>query len=126
MQLSVGPRSKSLKHSIDTNEVTGHDFLFPEFVVAFKEEEEWLGASPDGDIHVVKDGLCPFYDDGDKKYRLIHGRRFLGIMFQLPQAQGLMEIMDRRDWLDFLYCWTVNGSSLFRFHRDSVFWDDIK
>ncbi|KAH0913227.1 hypothetical protein HID58_036548 [Brassica napus] len=35
-----------------------------------------------------------------------------------------MEIVGR-DWLD-LYCWTVNGSSLFRIERDCVFWREMK
>lgn len=99
------------------NELTGHDFILPEFVVAIKEEKDWLGASPDGDNHVVKDGLCssgvlevkcPFCD-GDKRQAYPWKKI---PWYYVPQAQGLIEVMDR-DWLD-LYSWTVNGSNLFR------------
>ncbi|KAL2491578.1 Restriction endonuclease [Abeliophyllum distichum] len=45
-------------------------------------------------------------------------------LYYIPQAQGLMEILDR-DWMD-LYVWTVNGSSLFRLHRNVEYWDLLK
>ncbi|KAL0462732.1 UNVERIFIED_CONTAM: hypothetical protein Slati_0160800 [Sesamum latifolium] len=35
-----------------------------------------------------------------------------------------MEILDR-DWMD-MYVWTVNGSSLFRLHRDVEYWNILK
>ncbi|CAL9222616.1 unnamed protein product, partial [Arabidopsis halleri] len=109
----------------------GHDFLLPEFVTLEEEEEEedWLRASLDGYIHVVKYGLCssgvlevkcPFYD-GDKR-QAYPWKKIL--WYYVPQAQGLMESMDR-DWLA-LYCWTVNGNALFRIERDSVFWGDMR
>ncbi|ESQ35429.1 hypothetical protein EUTSA_v10008303mg [Eutrema salsugineum] len=112
--------------------ITGHYFLLPEFVALEEEDDDvnWLGASSDADILVVgKDGSCskgvlevkcPFYD-GDKTQACPWKKV---PWHYVPQAQGLMEIMDR-DWLD-LYCWTVNGSSLFRIERDSVFWGDMK
>ncbi|KFK36626.1 hypothetical protein AALP_AA4G148400 [Arabis alpina] len=115
---------KELEALTRYHQLTGHDFLLPEFVTF--EEEDWLGASPDGDIHVVNGSSCcssggvlevkcPFYDsDKTQAYP----------WKKVPQAQGLMEIMDR-DWLD-LYCWTVNGSSLFRIERDSLFWEDMR
>lgn len=111
------------------HELTGHVLHLPEFVTSEKEEEDWLGASPDGVIDVVKDGFCsegvlevkcPFYD-GDKTQAYPWKKV---PWHYVPQAQGLMEIMDR-DWLD-LYCWTVNGSSLFRIERDSAFWEDMR
>lgn len=98
--------------------LTGHDFVFPEFVT-LTEDENWLGASPDGDMYgLVSEGSkgmlevkCPYGEGYPWKKVPWH---------YVPQAQGLMEIVGR-DWLD-LYCWTVNGSSLFRIERDCVFW----
>ncbi|KAG2297875.1 hypothetical protein Bca52824_034347 [Brassica carinata] len=102
--------------------LTGHDFVFPEFVT-LTEDENWLGASPDGDMYgLVSEGSkgmlevkCPYGEGCPWKKVPWH---------YVPQAQGLMEIVGR-DWLD-LYCWTVNGSSLFRIERDSVFWGEMK
>ncbi|CAF2050903.1 unnamed protein product [Brassica rapa subsp. narinosa] len=102
--------------------LTGHDFVFPEFVT-LTEDENWLGASPDGDMYgLVSEGSkgmlevkCPYGEGYPWKKVPWH---------YVPQAQGLMEIVGR-DWLD-LYCWTVNGSSLFRIERDCVFWREMK
>ncbi|KAL0732851.1 hypothetical protein Bca4012_009061 [Brassica carinata] len=99
--------------------LTGHDFVFPEFVTC--EEQDWLGASPDGDMYglVKSNGMlevkCPY--GGGYPWKKVPWH-------YVPQAQGLMEIVGR-DWLD-LYCWTVNGSSLFRIERDSLFWGEMK
>ncbi|MCD7450794.1 hypothetical protein HAX54_008431 [Datura stramonium] len=38
--------------------------------------------------------------------------------YYMPQVQGQMEIMDR-DWVD-VYCWTPNGSTIFRVYRGGV------
>lgn len=117
------------------NELTGNEILMPEFVV-YKNgeniEENWLGASPDGLINVVKDGVtssgvlevkCPFFDgDNNNKSQAYPWKKVP--WHCVPQVQGLMEIVDT-DWLD-LYCWTRNGSSLFRVWRDSAFWEDMK
>ncbi|AEE29071.1 unnamed protein product [Arabidopsis thaliana] len=114
------------------NELTGNEILIPEFVVyknGESPEENWLGASPDGVINVVKDGVtscgvlevkCPFDNrDNSKVYP------WKKVPYNcVPQLQGLMEIVDT-DWLD-LYCWTRNGSSLFRVWRDTAFWEDMK
>ncbi|XP_023645652.1 uncharacterized protein LOC17900357 [Capsella rubella] len=111
------------------NELTGNDILMPEFVVYKKgetPEEDWLGASPDGMVNVVKDGVtsrgvlevkCPFYDGKAYPWKKVPWTC-------VPQLQGLMEIVDA-DWLDF-YCWTPRGSSLFRVWRDTAFWEDMK
>ncbi|KAL1220044.1 hypothetical protein V5N11_017653 [Cardamine amara subsp. amara] len=108
------------------NELTGNEILMPKFVVYKKGEnidEDWLGASPDGLINgVTSNGVlevkCPFYN----KSEMYPWKK---VPFScVPQLQGLMEIVDR-DWLD-LYCWTRNGSSLFRVWRDTEFWDDMK
>lgn len=111
------------------NELTGNEILMPEFVVYKKgenPEEDWLGASPDGVINVVKDGVtssgvlevkCPFYNGQVYPWKKVPWNC-------VPQLQGLMEIVDT-DWLD-LYCWTRNGSSLFRVWRDTAFWEEMK
>ncbi|CBI26436.3 unnamed protein product, partial [Vitis vinifera] len=64
--------------------------------------------------------MCPFFN-GDKSIASPWSRVPL---YCIPQAQGLMEIMDR-DWMDF-YVWTLNGSSLFRLYRDVEYWDVLK
>lgn len=115
------------------NELTGNEILMPEFVVyknGDNPEEDWLGASPDGLINVVKDGVassgvleikCPFHNNGDMSQMYPWKKVPWNCV---PQVQGLMEIVDT-DWLD-LYCFTRNGSSLFRVWRDTEFWEDMK
>ncbi|XP_010458845.1 PREDICTED: uncharacterized protein LOC104740040 [Camelina sativa] len=112
------------------NELTGNEILMPEFFVyknGESPEEDWLGASPDGVINVVKDGVtssgvlevkCPFYNG-----KVVYPWKKVPWNC-VPQLQGLMEIVDA-DWLD-LYCWTPKGSSLFRVWRDTVFWEDMR
>ncbi|CAH2037851.1 unnamed protein product [Thlaspi arvense] len=115
------------------NDLTGNEILIPGFVV-YKNgqdpEENWLGASPDGLINVVKDGVtstavlevkCPFHNGENKP--VSNPWKKVPWHF-VPQLQGLMEIVDT-DCLD-LYCWTRNGSSLFRVWRDAEFWEDMK
>ncbi|KAK4345898.1 hypothetical protein RND71_036074 [Anisodus tanguticus] len=41
--------------------------------------------------------------------------------YYMPQMQGQMEIMDR-DWVD-VYCWTPNGSTIFRVYRERCYWE---
>ncbi|KAL9670615.1 hypothetical protein QQ045_008169 [Rhodiola kirilowii] len=109
--------------------ITGNSVLFPEFQVYGENKCYWLAASPDGvvDYHVYglpSGGLleikCPFFGGDMRKaspwYRIP--------LYHIPQAQGLMEIMDR-DWMDF-YVWTPKGSSLFRMYRDLDYWDAMK
>lgn len=111
--------------------ITGNSVSFPEFQVYGKanSEDDWLGASPDGAINKMVYGLpsrgvleikCPFFD-GDMRKASPWSRVPL---YCIPQAQGLMEIMDR-DWMD-LYVWTPKGSSLFRLYRDVEYWDVLK
>ncbi|GFP80733.1 hypothetical protein PHJA_000216600, partial [Phtheirospermum japonicum] len=60
-----------------------------------------------------------------ERYKLITGNTWKRVpLYYIPQAQGLMEILDR-DWMD-MYVWTVNGSSLFRIYRDKEYWDLLK
>nr|VDD58937.1 unnamed protein product [Brassica oleracea] len=51
--------------------LTGHDFVFPEFVT-LTEDENWLGASPDGDMY----GLV---SEGVRTERVVRGRKCRGI-----------------------------------------------
>ncbi|XP_077239671.1 uncharacterized protein LOC143880558 [Tasmannia lanceolata] len=92
-------------------------------------EDDWLAASPDGVVDRVSYGLpyggvlevkCPFF--GGKV-----GRAYPWSQMPphcMPQAQGLMEILDR-NWMDF-YAWTPNGSSLFRLERNPQYWELLK
>ncbi|KAF5200683.1 Restriction endonuclease, type II-like superfamily protein [Thalictrum thalictroides] len=111
--------------------ITGNKVLFPKLQVYANQnaEDDWLGCSPDGVVdHVVYDmpshGVleikCPFFN-GDNRRMYPWSRIPLHC---IPQAQGLMEILDK-DWMD-LYCWTVNGSSLFRLYRDRKYWELMK
>ncbi|XP_068646184.1 uncharacterized protein [Aristolochia californica] len=108
--------------------ITGNTVCFSEFQPynKSKPEEDWLAASPDGLVEHVTHGLpfggvleikCPFFKG--EMYRAFPWSRVP--LHCMPQAQGLMEILDR-DWMD-LYCWTPNGSSLFRIHRDKQYWE---
>ncbi|KAH1058022.1 hypothetical protein J1N35_036087 [Gossypium stocksii] len=103
--------------------ITGNTIEFPEFQVYGKmnPEDSWLAASPDGLVNRFVYGLppggvleikCPYVDG--KMIEAFPWKRIP--LYCIPQAQGLMEIMDR-EWMD-LYVWTLNGSSLFRIYRD--------
>ncbi|ERN00355.1 hypothetical protein AMTR_s00104p00078060, partial [Amborella trichopoda] len=91
----------------------------------------WLGASPDGLISGPGDELVCGPSEGilEVKCPFNKGRPELGLpwpsvpYYYMPQLQGLMEILER-DWVD-LYCWTPNGSTLFRVVRDREYWDLI-
>jgi putative phage-type endonuclease len=88
--------------------------------------QDWLGASPDGLIDAnisreyVKGGIlevkCP-HNKGNPE----QGVPWSAVpYYYMPQAQGLLEIFDR-DWMDF-YVWCLNGSAVFRIHRDPEYW----
>ncbi|KAL7590063.1 hypothetical protein Lser_V15G35766 [Lactuca serriola] len=89
----------------------------------------WLAASPDGVIDKMVYGLpcrgvleikCPFYKGNMRK-----GFPWSQVPYNyIPQAQGLMEILDR-DWMDF-YVWTPKGSSLIRIDRDLEYWNVLQ
>lgn len=94
------------------------------FAVHTEANSGWLGASPDGILGCEPDGgilevKCPF---NKGKPELALPWRAMPYYY-MPQVQGLMEIMDR-DWVE-LYCWTPNGSSLFRVPRDRAYWELI-
>ncbi|KAG0456565.1 hypothetical protein HPP92_024353 [Vanilla planifolia] len=102
--------------------MTGQDVSFLGFAVHGEATSGWLGASPDG--------LVGFYPNAgilEVKCPYNKGKPELGLPWQavpyyyMPQVQGQMEIMDR-EWAD-LYCWTPNGSSLFRVFRDRGYWE---
>lgn len=112
--------------------ITGNTISFPQFQVHRNKnspEENWLAASPDGVVDKLVYGLpsrgvleikCPFFK-GDMRKAFPWKRVPL---YYIPQAQGLMEILDR-DWMDF-YVWTPKGSSLFRIYRDVEYWNLLK
>ncbi|XP_042978642.1 uncharacterized protein LOC122309288 isoform X1 [Carya illinoinensis] len=111
--------------------ITGNTVLFPEFQVygGRNPEDDWLACSPDGVVDRLVYDLpsrgvleikCPFFN-GDMSQAVPWSRVPL---YCIPQAQGLMEIMDK-DWMDF-YVWTPKGSSLFRLYRDIEYWDVLK
>ncbi|KAK1319691.1 hypothetical protein QJS10_CPB04g01732 [Acorus calamus] len=82
----------------------------------------WLGASPDGILGVGPNGgllevKCP-YNKGRPELALPWATV---PYYYMPQVQGQMEIMDR-DWVD-MYCWTPNGSAVFRVERDRGYWE---
>jgi putative phage-type endonuclease len=94
------------------------------FAVHTEANSGWLGASPDGVLGCEPDGgilevKCPF---NKGKPELALPWRAMPYYY-MPQVQGLMEIMGR-DWVE-LYCWTPNGSSLFRVPRDRAYWELI-
>ena len=104
--------------------ITGRSVGSLGFAVHTEVNSGWLGASPDGILGCDPDGgilevKCP-YNKGKPEialpWRLVP-------YYYMPQVQGLMEIMGR-DWVD-LYCWTPNGSSLFRVPRDRAYWELI-
>lgn len=111
--------------------ITGNTVSFPEFQVHGKTnpEDSWLAASPDGAVDGYFYGLptygvleikCPYF--GGDMSKAYPWKRIP--LHYIPQAQGLMEILDR-DWMD-MYVWTVNGSSLFRIHRNAEYWDLLR
>lgn len=95
--------------------ITGRTVRSFGFAVHRAHELNWLGGSPDGVLDPNRGILevkCPYNK----------GKPELGLPWEtvpyyyIPQVQGLMEIMDR-NWAE-LYCWTPNGSTLFRVERD--------
>ncbi|CAA0822528.1 Restriction endonuclease- type II-like superfamily protein [Striga hermonthica] len=112
--------------------ITDNAVTYPEFQVHRGRDpnDSWLAASPDGAIDYsfyynlpmcgVLEVKCPFF--GGNMEQALPWKRIP--LHYIPQAQGLMEILDR-DWMD-MYVWTVNGSSLFRIYRDEEYWKLLK
>ncbi|KAJ7957617.1 Restriction endonuclease, type II-like superfamily protein [Quillaja saponaria] len=104
--------------------ITGREVSSLGFAVHSKERFDWLGASPDGLLGCFPGGgilevKCP-YNKGKPEM----GLPWSALPFYyMPQVQGQMEIMDL-EWVD-LYCWTLNGSTLFRVCRERGYWNLI-
>lgn len=88
------------------------------FAIHSNEQLHWLGASPDGilDCFGILEVKCP-YNKG-KTETVLPWKKVP--YYYMPQLQGQMEIMDR-EWVN-LYCWTRNGSTVFRVMRDRTYW----
>ncbi|XP_031399084.1 uncharacterized protein LOC116209562 [Punica granatum] len=104
--------------------ITGREVSSLGFATHSEERFEWLGASPDGLLGCFPGGgilevKCPF-NKGKPETALPWSTL---PFYYMPQVQGQMEIMDR-DWVD-LYCWTINGSTVFRVYRERGYWDLI-
>ncbi|XP_057529621.1 uncharacterized protein LOC130808174 [Amaranthus tricolor] len=104
--------------------ITGQDVSFMGFAIHAEPSFNWVGASPDGLLSCSpEDGIlevkCP-YNKGKPELALPWSKM---PFYYMPQIQGQMEIMDR-EWVD-LYCWTPNGSSIFKVRRDRGYWDLI-
>ncbi|OMO60394.1 Restriction endonuclease type II-like protein [Corchorus capsularis] len=104
--------------------ITGREVSSLGFAIHAKEQLDWLGASPDGLLGCFHGGgilevKCP-YNKGKPETALPWSTM---PFYYMPQVQGQMEIMDR-EWVD-LYCWTQNGSTIFRVLRERSYWDLI-
>ncbi|GAB4840561.1 hypothetical protein Ancab_021330 [Ancistrocladus abbreviatus] len=104
--------------------ITGNDVSSLGFAIHSMERLDWLGASPDGLLGCFPDGgilevKCP-YNKGKPELALPWSTM---PFYYMPQVQGQMEIMDL-EWVD-LYCWTPNGSTIFRVCRERGYWELI-
>ncbi|KAJ8758860.1 hypothetical protein K2173_002639 [Erythroxylum novogranatense] len=104
--------------------ITGHEVSSLGFAIHSEEKFHWLGASPDGLLGCFPGGgilevKCP-YNKGKPETGLPWSTM---PFYYMPQVQGQLEIMGR-DWAD-LYCWTPNGSTIFRVRRDHGYWELI-
>ncbi|OVA06431.1 YqaJ viral recombinase [Macleaya cordata] len=104
--------------------ITGRDVDFLGFATHAEEQFRWIGASPDGLL-----GTCPGGGILEVKCPYNKGKPELGLpwstlpFYYMPQVQGQMEVLDR-EWVD-LYCWTPNGSTVFRVCREREYWQLI-
>ena len=104
--------------------ITGHEVNSMGFAVHSNVRFDWLGASPDGLLGCFPGGgilevKCP-YNKGKPETGLPWSAM---PFYYMPQVQGQMEIMDC-EWVD-LYCWTPNGSTIFRVVRERGYWNLI-
>ncbi|KAF9596348.1 hypothetical protein IFM89_009026 [Coptis chinensis] len=101
---------------------TGRDVSFLGFAIHVEEKFQWLGASPYGLLEI-----CPRGGVLEVKCPYNKGKPELGLpwatmpFYCMPQVQGQMEILDR-EWID-LYCWTPNGTNIFRVSREREYWE---
>lgn len=104
--------------------ITGRDVTPLGFATHSESRLDWIGASPDGVLGCSHGGgilevKCPFNKGKPEKMLPWKTVPF----YYIPQIQGQMEVMDR-DWAD-LYCWTPNGSTIFRVYRERGYWELI-
>ncbi|KAK3013148.1 hypothetical protein RJ639_008571 [Escallonia herrerae] len=102
--------------------ITGRDVSPLGFAIHPEERFAWIGASPDGLLGRFPAGgilevKCPYNKGKPEKALPWSTMPF----YYMPQVQGQMEVMDR-DWVD-LYCWTPNGSTIFRLCREREYWE---
>ncbi|KAF2292845.1 hypothetical protein GH714_029313 [Hevea brasiliensis] len=100
--------------------ITSREVSHLGFAIHPAQQFDWLGASPDG---LLEGGIlevkCP-YNKGKPEMALPWSTM---PFYYMPQVQGQLEIMNR-EWAD-LYCWTPNGSTIIRVHRDHSYWELI-
>ncbi|KAM1170967.1 hypothetical protein ACFX15_020820 [Malus domestica] len=106
--------------------ITGREVSSYGFATHAEERYGWIGASPDG----LLEGLIDCYQGGgilEVKCPYNKGKPEKALpwstmpFYYMPQVQGQMEVLDR-EWVD-LYCWTPNGSTIFRVCRDRSYWN---
>lgn len=101
--------------------ITGREVTSLGFATHSDDKYDWIGASPDGLL-----GCAPNLGILEVKCPFNKGKPELALpwtkmpFYYMPQVQGQMEVMDR-DWVD-LYCWTPNGSTIFRVCRNQEYW----
>ncbi|XP_024993355.1 uncharacterized protein LOC112527143 [Cynara cardunculus var. scolymus] len=101
--------------------ITGREVSSLGFATHSEDKFDWIGASPDGLLGCfpnagILEVKCP-YNKGRPESAMPWATM---PFYYMPQVQGQMEVMDR-DWVD-LYCWTANGSTIFRVCRDQEYW----
>lgn len=105
--------------------ITGREVSSLGFAIHSEERLDWIGASPDGLLGCFPGGgilevKCPYNKGKPEKGLPWSTMPF----YYMPQVQGQLEIMDR-NWAD-LYCWTPNGSTIFRVFRERHYWQLIQ
>ncbi|KAI3728377.1 hypothetical protein L6452_17011 [Arctium lappa] len=101
--------------------ITGREVSSLGFATHSEGKFDWIGASPDGLLGCfpnagILEVKCPYNKGKPDSAMPWTNMPF----YYMPQVQGQMEVMDR-DWVD-LYCWTANGSTIFRVCRDQEYW----
>ncbi|XP_076892528.1 uncharacterized protein LOC143544279 [Bidens hawaiensis] len=104
--------------------ITGREVSLLGFATHSQSKFDWIGASPDGLLGCfpnlgILEVKCPF-NKGKPELALPWTKM---PYYYMPQVQGQMEVLDR-NWVD-LYCWTLNGSTIFRVCRDREYWSLI-
>ncbi|KAH6794691.1 Restriction endonuclease [Perilla frutescens var. hirtella] len=99
--------------------ITARDVSSLGFAIHSEERLDWIGASPDGLLGCcgVLEVKCPF--NKGKPEAMLPWKTMP--FYYMPQIQGQMEVTGR-DWAD-LYCWTPNGSTIFRVYRERGYWE---